>query len=78
MIMYLEKRHPSKLAMLLIALIAQYEAINAISSDSFTYLKDFITPLDGASAAAAAVGIAYQVLTTLFPEQTSTAPLTDK
>jgi hypothetical protein len=55
--------------------LAQYEAINAISSDGSTYLEDSITPPDGASAAAAAVGAAYQVLTTLFPEQTSTFDL---
>jgi hypothetical protein len=52
--------------------LAQYEAINAISGNGFTYLEDFITPPDGASTAAAAVGAAYQVLTTLFPEQTNT------
>jgi hypothetical protein len=55
--------------------IAQYEAINGISGDGFAYLEDSITPPDGASAAAAAVGAAYQVLTTLFPEQTSTFDL---
>jgi hypothetical protein len=55
--------------------LAQYEAINAISGDGSTYLEDSITPTDGASAAAAAVGAAYQVLTTLFPQQTSTFDL---
>ncbi|MEN9566583.1 MAG: hypothetical protein RLZZ69_1779, partial [Cyanobacteriota bacterium] len=52
--------------------LAQYEAINAISGDGFAYLEAAITPPEGASAAAAAVGAAYQVLTTLFPGQTST------
>jgi PAP2 superfamily/CARDB len=55
--------------------LAQYEAINAINGDGFAYLEDSITPPDGASAAAAAVGAAYQVLTTLFPGQTSTFDL---
>jgi hypothetical protein len=55
--------------------LAQYEAINAISGNGFAYLEDDLTPTDGASAAAAAVGAAYQVLTTLFPEQTSTFDL---
>jgi hypothetical protein len=52
--------------------LAQYEAINAVNGDGFAYLEAAITPPEGASAAAAAVGAAYQVLTTLFPEQTST------
>jgi len=55
--------------------LAQYEAINAISGNGSNYLEDPITPTEGASAAAAAVGAAYQVLTTLFPEQTSTFDL---
>jgi hypothetical protein len=52
--------------------IAQYEVISAINGDGFTYLDEKITPPDGASVEAAAVGAAYQVLATLFPEQTST------
>jgi hypothetical protein len=48
--------------------IAQYEAISAISSDAITFP-------DGTSAAAAAVGAAYEVLATLFPEQRSTFDL---
>jgi hypothetical protein len=52
--------------------IAQYEAINDISGDCASYLDNGITPPDGASAAAAAVGAAYQVLVNLFPEQADT------
>jgi CARDB/PAP2 superfamily len=55
--------------------LAQYEAINGISGDGFAYLEAAITPPEGASAEAAAVGAAYQVLTTLFPGQTSTFDL---
>lgn len=58
--------------------IAQYEAINAISAingGESPYLDDSITPPEGASAEAAAVGAAYQVLTTLFPEQADTFEL---
>lgn len=58
--------------------IAQYEAINAISAingGESPYLDDSITPPEGASAEAAAVGAAYQVLKTLFPEQAETFEL---
>ncbi|PSB10907.1 phosphoesterase [Pleurocapsa sp. CCALA 161] len=58
--------------------IAQYEAINAISAingGESPYLDGSITPPEGASAEAAAVGAAYQVLTTLFPEQAATFEL---
>jgi hypothetical protein len=58
--------------------IAQYEAINAISTingGESPYLEDSITPPEGASAESAAVGAAYQVLTTLFPEQAKTFEL---
>jgi hypothetical protein len=55
--------------------IAQYEAINAITGDGDSYLYDGIVPPDGASAEAAAAGAAYQVLSTLFPEQTKTFDL---
>jgi PAP2 superfamily len=55
--------------------LAQYEAINAVNGDGFAYLEAAITPPEGASAEAAAVGAAYQVLTTLFPGQTSTFDL---
>jgi hypothetical protein len=53
--------------------LAQYEAISGVNGDGFAYLEETaITPTEGASAEAAAVGAAYQVLTTLFPGQTST------
>lgn len=52
--------------------ISQYEAINAINGGESQYLDGSITPPEGASAEAAAVGAAYQVLATLFPEQADT------
>jgi PAP2 superfamily len=55
--------------------LAQSEAISAVNGNGFAYLETAITPPEGASAAAAAVGAAYQVLTTLFPGQTSTFDL---
>jgi hypothetical protein len=55
--------------------ISQYEAVSAINGGESVYLDGSITPPEGASAEAAAVGAAYQVLATLFPEQASTFEL---
>ncbi|NJL51648.1 MAG: phosphatase PAP2 family protein [Hydrococcus sp. SU_1_0] len=55
--------------------ISQYEAVSAITGGESVYLDGSITPPEGASAEAAAVGAAYQVLATLFPEQASTFEL---
>ncbi|MGL6340998.1 MAG: phosphoesterase [Waterburya sp.] len=52
--------------------IAQYEAINAISGNGSSYFDDSLALSDDASAEAAAVGAAYRVLSTLFPEQKTT------
>jgi hypothetical protein len=52
--------------------LAMYEAVNAINGDGSSYLNNLIAPPQGASAEAAAVGAAYRVLTTLYPEQRAT------
>ena len=59
-----------------ISAIAQYEAVNAISSGDASYLGVPIPPPPpGASAEAAAVGAGYRVLSALFPEQQATFDL---
>jgi CARDB len=55
--------------------ISQYEALSAINGGESAYLDGSLTPPEGASAEAAAVGAAYQVLVTLFPEQADTFEL---
>jgi hypothetical protein len=55
--------------------ISQYEAVSAITGGESVYLDGSLTPPEGASAEAAAVGAAYQVMATLFPEQASTFEL---
>jgi hypothetical protein len=55
--------------------ISQYEAVSAINGGESVYLDGSITPPEGASVEAAAVGAAYQVMATLFPEQASTFDL---
>jgi hypothetical protein len=55
--------------------ISQYEAVSAITGGESVYLDGSITPPEGASAEAAAVGAAYQVMATLFPEQVGTFDL---
>jgi CARDB len=55
--------------------ISQYEAVSAITGGESVYLDGSLTPPEGASAEAAAVGAAYQVMATLFPEQVGTFDL---
>jgi hypothetical protein len=49
--------------------LAMYEAVNAISGDDSSYLSGL---MPDASAEAAAVGAAFRVLSTLYPEQKET------